>query len=35
MTTKLEDKLGINMSLVLGIRRAISLDHKIVSGDNL
>jgi hypothetical protein len=35
INTKLEAKLGINMSLVLGTRRAISLDHEIVSGDNL
>jgi hypothetical protein len=35
ITTELEVKLGINMSLVLGTRRAISLDHEIVSDDNL
>jgi hypothetical protein len=35
INTELEAKLGINMPLVLGTRRAISLDHEIVSGDNL
>jgi hypothetical protein len=34
INTELEAKLG-NMSLVLGTRRAIGLDHEIVSGDNL
>jgi hypothetical protein len=33
--TELEAKLDTNMSLVLGTRRAISLGHEIVSGDNL
>jgi hypothetical protein len=35
ITAELEAKLGINLSLVLGTRRAISLNHEIVSGDNL
>jgi hypothetical protein len=35
ITTELEATLGINLSLVLGTRRAISLDHEIMSGDNL
>jgi hypothetical protein len=35
ITIELEAKLGINMSLVLSTRRVVSLDHEIISGDNL
>jgi hypothetical protein len=35
ITTELEAKLDINMSLVLGARRAICIDHYTTSDDNL